>query len=359
MEKRKLRIAAYCRVSTLHEEQEESFETQKRAYEEKLAEAPDLILAGIYADRGISGGSIQNRAGFQRMMQDCRDGKIDLVMAKSISRFARNLADTLACIRELRSLGISVQFDREGIDTMDPSSDMLLGMLAAVAQEELNNMSQNIKWAHVKSWEEGNPKQVAAYGYRVYMVGDRCEWGVCEPEAERIRLAFDMAGKGEKFWKILRALQEMEDRDGTGIVWEQQRLHRYLTDSVYVGDRIAGKNVSVDCLHKKTVKNRGAYPMYYIEGHHEPLVSRERFALVQENMKSGGMKADRKEEKPPDRYRSAAWKRKHGLKEANNNQKIFSRLRGCCTERGKGAVKDGEECFYGRHRCHGCPESGD
>ncbi len=292
------------------------------------------------------------------MMQDCRDGKIDLVMTKSISRFARNLADTLECVRELKSLGIPVHFDKEGIDTMDPSGDMLLGMLAAVAQEEINNMSQNIKWAHIKSWEQGNPKQFAAYGYRMYMVGDTCEWGICEPEAERIRLAFDMTDKCEKFWKILCALQEMEDCDGTGIIWTQQRLHRYLTDKSYIGDRITGKSVSVDCLHGKTIRNKGDYPMYYVEEHHKPLVSREQFERVQENLISGRMKSNSTEEKP-DRYRSTAWQLKHGLKEPNNNRKIFSQLRGCCTEKGKGAIKDGEKCLYGCCRCHGCTESGD
>lgn len=162
---KKLRTAAYCRVSTMSEEQEESLETQKRAYEVKIEQDSDLVLADIYADRGISGGSTRKRMEFQRMMQDCRDGKIDLVMTKSISRFARNLADTLECIRELKALGIPVHFDREGINTMDTSSDMTLGILAAVAQEEINNMSQNIKWALEKSSSQGNPKTPACSAF--------------------------------------------------------------------------------------------------------------------------------------------------------------------------------------------------
>ncbi|MCD8160971.1 MAG: recombinase family protein [Clostridiales bacterium] len=358
MENKKIRVAAYCRVSTLNEEQEESFETQKAAYENLIDSSPNMELAGIYADHGISGGSIKKRKQFQRMMQDCRDGKIDLVMTKSISRFARNLADTLECIRELKGLGIPVHFDKEGIDTMDPSSDLTLGMLAAVAQEEINNMSQNIKWAHRKSWEQGNPKQCAAYGYRMYMVGDSCEWGICEPEAERIRLAFDMVEKEEKYWKILSALQELEDRDGTGIVWNQQRLHRYLIDVSYIGDRITGKTVSVDCLHGKTIRNKGDYPMYYLEGHHEPIVSREQFERTQEIMKSGRLKGDWTQERP-ESYKSVAWQLKNGRMKPNNNQEIFARLRGCCTKRGKGAIKDGEKCLYGRCKCYGCTESDD
>ncbi|MCD8048465.1 MAG: recombinase family protein [Clostridia bacterium] len=355
-EKRKLRVAAYCRVSTLSEEQEESFETQKAAYEAIIDKNPDMELAGIYADRGVSGGDIKKRKQFLKMMQDCRDGKIDMIMTKSISRFARNLADTLECIRELKGLGIPVRFDREGIDTMNPSGDMLLGMLAAVAQEEINSMSRNIKWAQLKSWEKGNPKHFASYGYRVYMVGDVCLWGICEPEAERIRLAFEMAEKGERYWKIVCALQEMEEREKTGIVWDQVRLRRYLTDRAYIGDRITGKTVCVDCFHKKTVRNNGKYPKYYMEGHHEPLVSKERFERVGENIKSGVMKAPPNEERP-ERCRSAEWKKKNGLKEVNNNKEIYEQSRGCCTEKGKGALKDGEKCVYGRCKCYGCTKS--
>ncbi|MCD8395895.1 MAG: recombinase family protein [Lachnospiraceae bacterium] len=349
----KTRVAAYCRVSTMTDEQEGSIETQKQAYEKIIHENPDYELAGIYADRGISGGSTKKRVQFQKMMQDCRDGKVDLVLTKSISRFARNLADTLECIRELKELGIPVHFDREGIDTMDPSSDMLLGMLAAVAQEEINNLSQNVKWAYEKSNAKGNPRSTASYGYRKYMDGETCVWKICEPEARRIRLAFEMAERGEVIWKIVRALQEMEDREGTGIIWERSRLRDYLRDEVYIGNRVTGKYVIADCLQKKLVKNRGDHPMYYLEGHHEALVKKEQFERVQENLKNG-VNTSPRDEDIPDRYRSEAWKFRHGKKEQNNNTAIFQGLRGCCSNKGKGALKNGEKCVYGRCRCHNC-----
>ncbi|MCD8075194.1 MAG: recombinase family protein [Lachnospiraceae bacterium] len=349
----KTRVAAYCRVSTMTDEQEGSIETQKQAYEKMIRENPDYELAGIYADRGISGGSTKKRVQFQKMMQDCRDGKVDLVLTKSISRFARNLADTLECIRELKELGIPVHFDREGIDTMDPSSDMLLGMLAAVAQEEINNLSQNVKWANDKSCSKGNPKSAASYGYRKYMDGDTCVWEICEPEAKRIRLAFDMAERGEVIWKIVKALQELEDAEGTGMVWERGRLKGYLRNEVYLGNIVTGKYVTVDCLHKKLVKNKGDHPMYHLEGHHEAIVSKEQFDRVQENLKNGVNNPSRDEE-IPDRYRSEAWKMKHGWKGINRNTEIFQRLWGCCSNKGKGALKDGEKCVYGRCRCYNC-----
>lgn len=357
VEKKKIRAAAYCRVSTLSEEQECSLETQKRAYEVKITEDPDLELAGIYSDRGISGGSIKKRLGFQKMMQDCRDGKIDLVMTKSISRFARNLADTLECIRELKGLGIPVHFDKEGIDTMDPASDMTLGMLAAVAQEEINNMSQNIKWALEKSSSQGNPKTPACYGYRKFMDGEKCVWKICEPEKERLQLAFDMADRGERYWKILRALQKMEDEDGTGILWSQQLLLRYLRNITYTGDLISGKTVTVDCLHGKTIKNNGEYPMYYLEGHHEAIVPREQFEQVQEKIKSKELSADRYEA-IPERYRNGEWKKRYGIKVENKNGEIYNQLRGCCSNGAKGELKDGEKCLYGRCRCYNCEGCG-
>lgn len=349
----KTRVAAYCRVSTMTDEQEGSIETQKQAYEKIIRENPDYELAGIYADRGISGGSTKKRVQFQKMMQDCRDGKVDLVLTKSISRFARNLADTLECIRELKELGIPVHFDREGIDTMDPSSDMLLGMLAAVAQEEINNLSQNVKWAYEKSNAKGNPKSTASYGYRKYMDGETCVWKICEPEAKRIRLAFDMAERGEAIWKIVKALQELEEQERTGIIWERSRLRDYLRNDVYIGNRVTGRYVVADCLQKKLVKNRGDHPMYYLEGHHEALVSVEQFERVQENLRNGANEPS-KDEDIPERYRSESWKAKHGWKVKNNNTAIFQGLRGCCSNKGKGALKDGEKCVYGRSRCYNC-----
>jgi len=279
-----LRVAAYCRVSTLSEEQELSYETQKDYYTKLISSDPGLELVNVYGDRGCSGVMIEKRPEFKRMMRDCMNGEIDVVMVKSISRFARNLADCLESVRKLKDEGIPVYFEREGLDSMDERCEVLLSMLAAIAQEESNSLSRNIKWAFEKRNEHGRPARRAPYGYRrdhLAQGHNRDEWVIWEPEAKRIRLMFSMAASGSKYREILASLKALEEKEDTGVRWYHDKLYKLLRSEIYQGDVLTNKTYVVDYLSKKQKRNHGERAQYYIEEHHQPIISREVFSKVQ------------------------------------------------------------------------------
>ncbi len=207
---------------------------------------------------------------------------IDLVMSKSISRFARNLSDCLSSIRLLRSKGIPVLFEKEGLNSMDPSCEMLLSVLATIAQEEINQLSQNIRWAYEHRNANGDPARAARYGYRKALQesGTKREWQIFEPEAKRVRMAFEMAASGRSYSMIGATLNAMEEADETGERWKKDRILKLLLSEVYIGDILTNKTYSPDYLGKRTVRNYGQRPQYYIEGHHEAIVSREIYDIV-------------------------------------------------------------------------------
>lgn len=280
------RVAAYCRVSTLAEEQSDSYETQCAYYRWYVEADPTLTLADVYGDHGVSGLSANKRPEFCRMMRDCMDGKIDLVMTKSVSRFARNLADCMDCVRKLREKGIPVIFEKEGLCSTDPSCELLLSLLATMAQEESNNLSQHIRWSYEQRNAVGDPAHRARYGYRrAADANGRSAWTIYEPEAKRVRLAFDMASAGKKYAEIRAALNRLEERDKTGLVWTQTRLHNLLISETYQGDILTNKSYRPDFLSRKVRRNRGQRTQYYIEDHHEGIVSREQFNTVTQLLK--------------------------------------------------------------------------
>ncbi len=274
------RVAVYCRVSTLSEEQDESYETQCDAYEKLIANDPRLELVRVYGDHGFSGATVKGRPEFQKMLQDCKDGKVDVVMTKSISRFARNLADCMEAVRMLRELGIPVIFEREGIDTMSGDGELLLSVLASIAQEEINNMSQNISWAHERNNAAGNPVIRTRYGYRKEREGAKHKWVIFEPEATRVCFAFQKADEGWSYPQILDSLNTMEVADGTGIHWTKARLLGMFSSEAYIGDVLTNKQFTPDYLQKRSLPNEGQRPQYYIEGHHAPIVDKGRFQRV-------------------------------------------------------------------------------
>lgn len=284
------RAAAYCRVSTLQEHQEDSFEVQREYYEKYIAENPSMTLIGIYGDHGISGLSARKRPEFKRLMSDCMAGKIDVVLTKSISRFARNLKDCVDCVRLLKSHGIAVIFEKEGITSTDPSSELLFNLLASVAQEESSSLSTNIRWSQEQRNKSGNLYRVTPYGYRKTpkIKGEAQIWYIEESEAERVRLAFSMAAEGYKSNEIRSAMDKLEWRDSTGVVWLRDRLLYLLRNEAYTGDVLTNKVYSPDML-SGPLRNRGQRAQYYIEEHHEPIVSRELFDAVQERLRSGGL----------------------------------------------------------------------
>lgn len=275
------RVAVYCRVSTLLDVQDSSFETQRDAYIQMIDGRDDLVLADVYGDHGKSGTSIKRRSEFQRMLRDCEDGKIDIVMTKSISRFARNLRDCLTTIGRLRELGIPVLFEKEGINTMDNKSELLLNVLAVIAEEESLSIGQNMRWAYERRNAAGDPFHKAPYGYRRDKKTNR--WYIHESEARRVRYAFQSAGRGACYQEILKGLNAMEQEEDTGLVWENNRLTTLLRHEAYIGDVLTNKSYC-PARHVQ-VANRGERDQYYIESHHEPVIDRETFDRVQELVK--------------------------------------------------------------------------
>ena len=278
----KIRAAAYCRVSTLLEEQEGSYEIQMDYYRQRIENDPDMVLVGVYGDKGKSGMKTIGRSGLNELLKACDEGKIDLVLTKSVSRFARNMADCVEMIQHLNSIHVAIYFEKENLRTDDPKCALLLEIFAALAQEESNSISQNVRRSHEQHAAEGRPMGKASYGY-VHSGEDR--WQVNSDEAERVRLAFDMAAHGKNYKEILSALNQLEQEKHTGVVWLQKRVKMMLRNVVYMGDFYSHGTVCLTPGHQ--VINHGYTDRYYIEGHHEPLVTKSMFDRVQSVMEHG------------------------------------------------------------------------
>lgn len=278
----RLRTAAYCRVSTDLSEQEDSYETQLRYYRSRIVHSPTMELVGLYGDKGKSGLKTSSRPGLQQLLSDCEAGKIDLILTKSVSRFARSMADCVDIINRLRSLNVNIIFDREGLQTANRRSDLLLHILAALAQEESHSLSQNMIRSHEQYAAEGRPYGRIAYGY--FSSGSKA-WQPCPREALRVQTAFAMADESYCYADILSALNRMETQDATGVLWCQRRVRRMLCNVVYRGDYFSHGTVCLTPGHQ--VVNRGYRDRFYIEEHHPPLVDPARFDRVQSLLLSG------------------------------------------------------------------------
>lgn len=274
----KMRTAAYCRVSTDKETQDGSFELQESYFKDLILSNPNMELAGIYGDKGRSGLDTTGRPGIQKLLEDCRAGKIDMILTKSISRFARNVSDCADMIREMRSLGVNVFFEKENLNTDDKKCDLVINIFSAIAQEESNSISQNTTRSHEQYTLEGRPYGRIAFGYR--NAGNN-RWEINEEEAEKVRMAFQMASNGNKYQEILSALNSTE----TDYEWKQRRLKNMLTNIVYKGDYYSHGWVCL--VPGKLVKNRDYRDRYYLKGHHEPVVSPELFDAVQKIIDRG------------------------------------------------------------------------
>lgn len=282
------RAAIYCRVSTEQELQEGSFEFQRDYYLQKVRNDPDLILVGVYGDFGKSGTSIRKRPELQRLMQDCESGKVDVILTKSISRFARNVADCVEMLRKLKDLGVSVRFEKEGIDTAEPLSEMLITILATVTEEEVNSLSQNVRWSQEESNAAGQPWFQCSYGYKK----NGRNWEIDEKAAERVRIAYQLAAKGKTYPEIQEALNFCESKYGSNDTWSINRIRYLLRNITYTGDLITGKSYSNGPGLQQKV-NHGEHTQYYIENHHPAIISREEFERVQAVFESGLLRSNR------------------------------------------------------------------
>ncbi len=277
---RQLRVAAYCRVSTDDEEQLTSYEAQQNYYTDKIMTNPQWTMAGVFADEGISGTSASKRPAFLRMIRQCRQGKIDLVLVKSISRFARNTVDCLNYIRTLRAMGIAVVFEKENINTLESDSEILITMMGAFAQAESESMSGNISWGKRQAMKEG--KVVIHYkNFYGYEKGGDGKPRIIPEQAEVIRKIYDsfLAGYSVRMIKAELEAQGVPATKG-GTVWSESVIRGILKNEKYCGDALMQKTFIQDCISKKQLRNRGQLPMYLKRNNHEGIVSRDTFNAV-------------------------------------------------------------------------------
>ena len=281
---RLLRVAAYCRVSTDQEEQESSYEAQIGYYTEKINSNSEWQMAGIFADEGITGTQAKKRPEFMKMIRLCRQGKIDMVLTKSLSRFARNTVDSLKYIRDLKALGIAIVFEKENINTLETDTEMMLTIMSCFAQAESESISKNVSWGIRQSFKNGNvPMQYARLlGYRKGADGNA---EIVPEEAEIVKEIFSQYLDGSSMEQIADRLSKKGlTTKGSGSPYRKIVIQRILTNEKYTGDALLQKTYITDCITKKSRKNNGELPMYLVKDHHEPIISRADFNRVQEEM---------------------------------------------------------------------------
>ena len=273
----KIRVAAYCRVSTVKSNQQHSYEAQQNYFRQLLSHAPQTELVNIYTDHG-SGTSITERPDFRQMMEDCRQHKLDRIITKSLSRFARNTKDCLVALRELKRLGITVLFDKEGIDTSQVSDEVLLTILEGLAQEESASISCNIRWSLKKKMANGS-LGIARVPYG-YQKDERKQLLIHEEQAAVVRRIFALYLSGHGAQAIAAILNQEEIPSPTGIRWNNITILKMLRQEKYIGDIRWQKTYSVFMGHKGR-PNRGQQDSYYIRDCLPPIISREDFVAAQ------------------------------------------------------------------------------
>ena len=280
-EREALRVAAYCRVSTNNEDQLLSFDNQVQYYTEYIANKPDYTLAGIYADEGISGVSTNKREQFKKMIKDCEDGKIDMVITKSISRFARNTQDCLQYSRKLKNLGIGIFFEKENINTLDAAGELLFTIMSSLAQEESRSISENCRWGIRTKFKQG-VMHLNANHFLGYDKDEKGNLVINEAQAAIVRRVFD------EFMNGLNPEVIAAELNGEGVPgcmgepkWAVSTIMHILENEKYKGDALLQKYYTSDFLSKKSVRNMGQVEQVYVKDSHPPIVDRELWEAVQ------------------------------------------------------------------------------
>lgn len=274
------RVAAYARVSTMKDAQENSLQSQQEYFTEYIQRHPDWVFAGMYTDDGISGLSIRKRDSFNRMVADALDGKIDLILTKAFSRFARNTVDALTTIRNLKAAGVAVCFQQENINTADSTGEFLITLMSSFAEEESRSISENVTWAVRHRYAQGiYYLSGRLLGYQRSPVG---EIQVDEAGARVVRFIYLLALAGVSSTDICRILMEYNiPSPGESEVWESKTVRSLLKNEKYMGDAILQKQVTVDFLTKTSKPNEGEAPQYYVENGHPGIVSKAVWQGVQ------------------------------------------------------------------------------
>ena len=279
-EYRRMRVAAYCRVSTDEEDQLNSLDTQVKYYTGKIAENPNWTMVGIYADEGITGTRTDKREKFLKLMRDCEKGKVDLILTKSTTRFARNTVDSLTWIRKLRAMGIGVYFEEQNLDSLKAENETLLGFFSVMAQSESESISANVKWGIQKRMKNGT------YSLRFKMLGYRKDAEgnpyIIPEEAEVVKTLFGMILDGASLGQLKGFLESNNIKTPEGKdVWSISVIRYMLSNEKYVGDVLYQKTFRTDCISKKAKVNRGEVTRYLISNNHPAIIDRDTFNLVQ------------------------------------------------------------------------------
>lgn len=281
----KRKVAAYARVSTDKEEQVTSYEAQVDYYTRYIKSRQDWEFVDIYTDEGISATSTKKRDGFNRMIQDALDGKIDLIVTKSVSRFARNTVDTLTTVRKLKDKGVEVYFEKENIYTLDSKGELLITIMGSLAQEESRSISENTTWGRRKRFADGK----VTMAYKRFLGYEKGEDGapkVVEKEAKIVKLIYQMFLEGKSIRNIAATLTKQKiPTPANKVKWSVSTITSILKNEKYKGDALLQKSYTTDFLTKKIKKNEGEVPQYYVEHSHPEIISREIFDMVQQEFK--------------------------------------------------------------------------
>lgn len=277
---KRLRVAAYCRVSTDDDEQLSSYEAQIAYYTEAISKNPSWIFAGIYADEGKSGTMTAKRKDFLRLMDDCEKGKVDMILTKSISRFARNTVDSLSWVRKLRAMNIGVYFEEQAIDSLKAENEMLIGLFSVIAQSESENISANIRWGVQQRMKNGvYHANFKCFGYEKGADGIPV---IVPEQAEIVTTIYNRYLDGNSIPQIQSFLQCSGIKSPTGKdIWSRDVITNILKSEKYVGDLLLQKTFRTDCISKKQKVNRGELPKYLVSDNHPAIIPREKYNLVQ------------------------------------------------------------------------------
>lgn len=274
----KKRIAAYCRVSTEKDAQLESLENQLEGFRNKVLRKKDWELVEVYVDQGISGTSMKNRSGFMRMYEDCTEGKIDCILTKSISRFARNTIDCLSWIEKFKQCGVPIIFEKEGINTEDLKSQMILTVMSCFAQEESHSISENVKWGMKKLHESGREIPIPIFGYRHT---EEQQYIIVPEEAEVVKEVFHCYVQGETPTTIVNRMNENNIPPPAGDCWKLLQVYRMLHNEKYIGDVVYQKHYVESYLTHKEVRNNGELPFVQLCNVHPAIIERNTFVQAQ------------------------------------------------------------------------------
>lgn len=279
---RKLRVAAYCRVSTELEQQQSSYDIQIEYYTRHIMQNPNWIFAGVFADDGRSATNTFRRDDFNQLMDQCLKGKVDMVITKSISRFARNTVDCISWVRKLKEKNVAVYFEKENLNTLDDSTEMILTILSSQAQEESRAISTNVKWGYARKFEKGESTRQRSYGFRKVPTGEMC---IVEEEAAVIRNMARWFLDGDSLERIKHRLEDAGIETTTGKkTWSTGTIYNILTNEKIMGDVLLQKTFTADYLTKRRVKNSGQQKQYYVKNHHEAVIPKTVYYKIQEEI---------------------------------------------------------------------------